>query len=87
MNLFLSRIKSGVAYYGKYESDYKDKVENLMSVAVGYILATIIKTDVVVLMSSCASYGMSYPKCLRKQRIIPMTTMIMNLLTLKYLND
>lgn len=37
MNLFLSRIKSGVAYYGKYESDYKDKVENLMSVAVGYI--------------------------------------------------
>lgn len=37
MNLFLSRIKSGVAYYGKYESDYRDKVENLMSVAVGYI--------------------------------------------------
>lgn len=37
INLFLSRIKAGVAYYGMYESDYKDKVENLMSVAVGYI--------------------------------------------------
>lgn len=37
LNLFLSRIKSGVAFYGKYEAEYKDKVDALMDIAVDYI--------------------------------------------------